>query len=182
METALSIIAIVTGICFAVWIAVLILRFVDRLTVGKPPTQEEHERQRREFEARLARPQWSQLISHFGCDIPPAIERLYADTERLHRDSFYVVPPDAVDESEHHFIARFEPADLATIRQACLPRSRESFPFASDDFGNYYFVDLTVQGLCVHYVDHDGGDVSTVAGQLDTFLNWQTYSDARRPT
>ena len=78
METALSIIAIVTGICFAVWIAVLILRFVDRLTVGKPPTQEEHERQRREFEARLARPQWNQLISHFGCDIPPAIERLYA--------------------------------------------------------------------------------------------------------
>lgn len=182
METFLSIVAVVTGICFVVWLAVAILRFVDRLTVGEPLTSEERERQHREFEARLTCPQWDQLNSHFGCDIPQSLRKLYADIDCLRRESFYVIPPDADDESDHHFVARFEPADLATVSLACLPSGRTSFPFASDDFDNYYYVDLAEQGLSVNYVDHDGGDVSRVADQLDTFLSWKTYSDARRPT
>ncbi len=182
METVFSIIAAITGICFVVWLAVTILRFVDRLTVGKPLTPEERERQQREFEARLTRPQWNQLTSHFGRDIPQSLRKLYADIDCLRRESFYVIPPDADDESEHRFVARFEPADLTAVSLACLPSGRTRFPFASDDFGNYYFVDLADQGLCVNYIDHDGGDVSRVADQLDTFLNWKTYSNAGRLT
>ena len=179
METAISIVVIVVGICFIVWLAVVILRFVDRLTSGKPLTPEECERQHRIFEARLTCPQWDQLSNHFDCEIPPALRRLYADINGLRRESFYVVPPDAIDDSEHHFVARFEPADLITISQAFLPSGNKSFPFASDDFGNYYFVDLTTQGFCVNYLDHDGGNVSHVADDLETFLSWKTYSDAR---
>ena len=107
------------------------------------------------------------------------LRQLYADTEGLRHDSFYVIPPDADDESSHHFVARFEPADLVTIRQACLPNARKSFPFASDDFGNDYCFDLSAQSFCVHSVDHDGGEISPVADQLEAFLGWKKRSDTR---
>ncbi|APZ92696.1 SMI1/KNR4 family protein [Fuerstiella marisgermanici] len=181
MDNVLTILGIVTGICFAIVVAVGVLRLVDRFSVGRPITADERERRQRDFETRLACPQWDQLISHFGCNIPTTLRELYADVDSLRRESFYIVPPDAADESEHYFVAQFQPADLTTIEQACLPGDKTQFPFAIDDFGNYYFVDLTSHDLCVNYLDHDGGDLSRVADRLETFLKWPTYSESHTP-
>ena len=66
--------------------------------------------------------------------------------------------------------------------EICLPSDIKVFPFASDDFGNCYLVDLTSPCLPVSYYDHDGGDVLQVADKLETFLNWERYEDSRRLT
>lgn len=174
METAVFIVAVVFFFCLPIGFAVVILRFVDRLTLGKTATLNEQNVKQEEFETRLLNPQWDQLSQHFGGDIPFVLKQLYADAERLHQTSFYVSPEEDPEETEHHFVARFEPADLVFTKQICLPPGSPHFPFASDDFGNYYVVDFSTKDLFVSFYEIENGEISPVADTLEEFLNRDT--------
>ncbi|MDB4650252.1 SMI1/KNR4 family protein [Pirellulaceae bacterium] len=174
METAVFIVAVVFFFILPIGFAVVILRVVDRLTLGKTPTLNEQNEQQEEFETRLLNPQWDQLSQHFGGEIPSVLKQLYADAERLHQTSFYVTPQEDPEETEHHFIGQFEPADLVFTKQTGLPLGSPYFPFASDDFGNYYVVDFSTEDLCVGFYEIENGEISPVADTLEEFLNRDT--------
>ncbi len=183
METALSVLAIGVGIVVVVGLAILILRLVDRFTLGPSMTPEAHAEYERQFLERLLHPRWTELEDHFGFAMPHSLHELYSDANQVGRNSFYVVPPDSTNEDDHHFIARFEPADMRTLKDLWFPIGDSRFPFASDSLGNYFYVELAPdsQDVPVFFIDHDGSNVSKVADSLSAFLKWKTYVEAEHP-
>jgi hypothetical protein len=173
--TAFSVLLVGVGIVAVIGLAVLVLRLVDRFTLGPSMTPEERADNERLFQERLHRPKWGELEDHFGFAMPEALRELYTDLSRLNRNSFYVVPPHSTDKEDQHFIARFEPADMQTLADVWFLIGDNRFPLASDDFGNYFYVELAPEShdAPVFFVDHDGGDVSLVADSVKELLNWE---------
>lgn len=179
MEATVSVVAIAAGMVMVVGLAVLILRFVDRFTLGPPMTPEQQAEHERQLMQRLHRPRWDELEDHFGFAMPRSLRALYSNPDRLEHVPCYVVPPESTDPDEQHFIAQFEPADVQTVREVWFPIGENRFPFASDDFGNYFYVELVpdAEDAPVFFVDHDGGDVSLVAKSLTEFLKWESHTE-----
>ncbi|HUS39387.1 MAG TPA: SMI1/KNR4 family protein, partial [Pirellulales bacterium] len=159
------------------------LRLVDRFTLGPSLTPEQHAENDRRFQQRLFQPQWPELERHFGSPMPASLRDLYSNRDLLARSSFYVVPPGSTSEDKHHFIARFEPADMQALNDVWFPIGDNRFPFASDDCGNYFYVELNPgsKDMPVFFVDHDGGDVSRVAESFADFLKWKSYPQEGHP-
>lgn len=185
MENTFVIVGVVIGCAICVGLAILSLRVLDWVLSPPKLTPEQREELERRYQQRLLQPQWSELYEHFGFDVRPVLEALYADHELLHRTSFYFVPREPEYPEEDHFIARFEPADAQTMKDTWFPIGENRFPFASDDFGNYLCVELAPDARDgpVLYADHDGcdgangSDVSRVAASFTEFLSWETRTD-----
>jgi hypothetical protein len=182
MENAIVIISVIVGSAICVGLAILSLRVLEWALSQPELTPEQREELERRYQQRLLQPQWSELQAYFGFDVRPAIEPLYADHELLHRTLFYFVPSEPEYPDEDHFIARFEPADAQTMKDVWFTIGANRFPFASDDFGNYYCVEVSPDGRDwpVFYADHDGqdgGDVSSVTASFAEFLRWETRTD-----
>ena len=105
--------------------------------------------------------------------IPKPIKELYGRTELLIKQD--VVFCDQNDREWH--VAEFSPADLKTLDDAWSDlKEGNNFPFASDSFGDRYYIDLTnneePHRCPVMLYHHDGGDVEVVAASLGEFLGW----------
>jgi len=180
-DAFLLLVTLFGGVAVIVAIAVAILRLVDRITIGRPKTPEERAAEERQFRKRLLDPQWQELEKRFASPIPLVLRDFYANHSRLLQTAFYVVPPNGLKESEDHFIQRFEPADLQTVTEVWFPIGNNRFPFASDDFGNYYFaegVNDRTSSLPVFFIDHDGGDISRIANSFEEFVSWPTRKES----
>ena len=180
METFLTILAVFLAFALSTAIAIGVVRLLG----GPLPSREQAAEHAREFSKRLLSPQIAELERHYGHKLPVALCALYENTALLQRTDFYVVPPDSHDETDHHYIQRFEPADLQTLNESWFPAVSKRFPFAIDDFGNSYFV---VPGdrptdCPVYYWNHDGGDEYQIADSLATFLSWNTCTESERRT
>jgi hypothetical protein len=176
MEVAFPALAILCGIVFIIAIAVVILRLIDRFTIGRPATPAERAAAEKHFCERLLAPRWHEVQQRFRIPIPTVLREFYADHDRLLQTRFYVIPPQDKDNRDF-FVQRFEPADLQMLNEVWLPMEGRRFPFASDDFGNYFFVELADDAsgqLPVFFIDHDGGDVSKVADSFAEFTRWKT--------
>ena len=180
MNLGLAILWIGAAFLFVMGLAVLVLRVFDQLTNRGPKAAGQHDWRDREFQLRLLNPKWRELESHFGYALPNSFRELYSNSDRVLQSCFYVVPPNAVSEDEHYFIARFQPADMQTLKDVWFPVGDSRFPFATDDFGNYFCIELSpeMHDAPVVFMDHDSGDISLVATSLEDFRTWQTYSDA----
>jgi hypothetical protein len=188
MENAIVILSVIVGSAICIGLAILVLRAVYWILgrrLGPKLTPEQRREQERRYQQRLLEPQWDELEAHFGFDVRPALESLYTDHELLHRERFYFVPSEPAYPDEDHFIARFEPADAQTMKDVWFEIGENRFPFASDDFGNYFCVEISpgAQDFPVLYADHDdveGSDASTVASSLVEFLQWETREEGTR--
>ncbi len=180
MENIFAFISVVVGVAVIIGFAVLFLRLVDRLTLGPEPTPEQREEAMRRYEERLSNPQWDKLEQHYGFPMPIALRELYEDPKLVTRSSYYVVPRDAFEEGDEHFVSSFHPADVETINSIWFECGTRRFPFACDGFDNHYYVRFRTH--ChdppVYFIDHDGGDCIRIADSLNTFLSWKTYVDS----
>ena len=153
--------------------AALILMAVDRVRAGRRrESPEELQRRLKEFDARLASPQWAELERHFGAPAPRDLQLLY--TQRLVRmQNLETRTARLAGHDREDFIAWFCPADLRTVEEASWVVKSNEFAFADDGFGNYYTVAFNHdpdQPSRVRFHSHEGGEVEDVAESLDEFL------------
>jgi hypothetical protein len=184
METVLTIVAIMVGIVGTILTAALICWIIDRVTLGRPPTKEEIDLALRQHRERLLAPRWAELEGHFHTIIPQAVRDFYKDHDRLLDTDFYAVPPDKTEEADFWYIDRFEPADLESLENA-FPligqdedpnADQKRFAFASDGFGNSYFIELAPTSSAnfpVFFFEHDGGYLDRVADSLAEYVSWE---------
>lgn len=176
MEAAHPVVIVAVGTFVVITFSAVILWLIGRFTSGQPVAPQRDAALESKFRERLLQPQWNELERRFGFAMPQSLHALYSDHSTLLRRSFYIVPPESTTESDHHFVERFEPADVQTL-ETWFPVGENRFPFASDDFGNYYYVQLdpASEDTPIFFVDHDSGDILPVADSLDELLRWRTY-------
>ena len=170
MDTFLSVLAIVIGMCAVVGLAILILRIVDRIQFP-PESKEEAERRIQRTRHRLHHPDFSALEHHFGHAFPASIKALYANKDELDRTEFEIAPRTDSDEDERKYVAEYEPADMETYNGQ-WPGNEQYFRFADDGCGNMYMVDPRLDDPPVLFFDHETGDTSQVCASFTEFMKW----------
>lgn len=147
-------------------LAALVLWLADRIRF-RAPSREEIQERSRDFERRLANPDWAFVASEFGGNVPGAVETLYRDQTLLGaRD---------VRLSDHLGVAFFVPADdNAFDPEQWFNPASDAFVFAVTAFGDPFFVRTgqVTEGLPVYVYFHDGGDTETVAVSLQQFVEY----------
>jgi hypothetical protein len=152
--------------------------------LGRRPSPESYQA---EYAARLRNPQFALLETRFGAPVPASLKRLYANTDLLQQEHFYIADPDIADPNDPddeggHFISEFLPADKTALDNMPWVFEEPLFPFAGDMFGNYYCVLLrhdTPDPCPVYFWDHECGgtlEEMKIADSLDEF-----FSRSRRP-
>ena len=125
----------------------------------------------RRYRERLLNPRWEELEEYLGQSIPERIKQFYTNTEIISRRD--ISASNAKGTTYH--IAQFLPADIETL-DGIWPDVKEStnFPFATDAFGDCYYIPLNGEKsaqcpvMCYH---HDGSDVESVSASLDEFVH-----------
>jgi hypothetical protein len=109
---------------------------------------------------------------HFKAPVPEELRWLYEKSGYVLRRDLCLKEPKK--EEPELFIQHFQPADKRTLEEAWFGLWETNFPFASDDFGNYYFVSVNADNAakCLLFIDHDGGDTWKVADSTREFLSW----------
>jgi hypothetical protein len=126
--------------------------------------------------ARLSNPQFGVLEAHFGAPVPESLKRLYLGSDLLEQQDFRLTDPDDTDPEGGEYIAEFLPADKQALDDIVWDLGAPLFPFASDDFGNYYCV--LIQGeppdpCPVYFWNHEIPatlDGMKIADSLDEFI------------
>jgi len=134
------------------------------------PRSEDYVRETRE---RLLNPRWGELENHYGQPLPMPVKNLYKQTALLTQQD--IVFRDGNGKEWH--VAEFLPADVEALKGTWpdLQKSKH-FPFASDAFGDCFYVLLegADSDKCpVMYYHHDGSDVELVSTSLNEFLSWR---------
>ena len=141
---------------------------IDRITCPKSLQQGQID-ERRDLIRRLENPKFHELEHQLG-EFPDQLKQLYTQTDLLVQENFVFVGPDNSD----RYIMTFLPADLKTVNDCWFQIGDKHFPFAEDDFGNYYFVEIKQEksSLCpVYFISHDGdGRSVNIAESLREFI------------
>lgn len=160
-------ISIMLGLGLILGVAICVLKCVDRLT-GRRRKGEGG----RSFDERLHDPDFEGLEHHYGCQLPDALKRLYADRNELERGNFTVVAPESdPDDEQAPFIAFYVPADSEAARSG-FPGTEPYFRFADDGCGNAYMTDPRLDDGPVLFHDHETGEISEVCDSFSRFMSW----------
>ena len=150
--------------------------FFRRLFGHGGPTAAENATERAAYRARLESPRWEEVESGLGRPVPAVLRELYARRELILDGDLYVFPPDKPRNRDHAwYINQFVPVDGNALQPELESIPPGSFNFATNEFGDPYYVELSADldgdgPVSVHY--HDGGDVERVAASLRAFLSW----------
>lgn len=146
----------------------------------RKPTPEEVAESWRRHRERVIRPRWDELETRLGRPLSATLRALYADHELVQRRRFYLRPTGAEEDSDDQFVFKFLPADVETLDELdyWLGALRGDWlPFAQDDFGNLYLLNLSNDFLvrdAVYFLDHeDDGPLLLIADSLEQFLRWR---------
>jgi hypothetical protein len=123
------------------------------------------------LDRRLTHPQIAEVEEYYGRPFPAALRSLYENTELLLKKALEFRPP-ALHDADEWIVSRFLPADLASLQEIWFQIGSDHFPFAEDDFGNYFCVRMTTDAdpRAVFYVDHHGTEVQEVAPTVEAFI------------
>ena len=122
-------------------------------------------------------PQWDVVEAALGHPVPSVLRDLYADQELVMSDDLLIFDPSRGDDRNTAWnVNQFNPPDAAALTPQLESIPRGSFSFATNEFGDPFYVQLgeLPDGdgrVFVHY--HDGGDVELVAPSLRSFLSWR---------
>jgi hypothetical protein len=149
-QTLLAIVVVMVGV------PVVLLKVVDRLTLGAPTSKSSEESERE-----LLEPDWDSVAKSFSAPAITSLRALYENEDLILKQEFEIGSPE-----ESQFVATFLPVRIATIESYELPA--QYFPFASDGTGNCYAFHWS-KGE-VWFWDHEGPEMHQVAGSLEEFL------------
>ena len=127
--------------------------------------------------ARMRNPQWDVVEAALGHPVPSVLRELYSDQELVMSDDLLIFDPSRGDDPDSAWnLNQFNPAGAEALTPQLESIPRGSFSFATNQFGDPFYVQLgeLPDGdgqVFVHY--HDGGDVELVAPSLRSFLSWQ---------
>jgi len=143
-----------------------------RLKKPKPPSEESIRR----YRERLLNPRWAEIEELTGATVPECIKQLYMQTELICQREICF----SQKEGKTYDVAEFLPADTQSLNERWdAVKQSEGFPFATDYFGDTYYVSLgraESEACPVMYYHHDGNDFEFVSGSLDEFLGWYQKS------
>ena len=117
--------------------------------------------QRTKFEHRQLNPDYAAFASHYGCEPPPPLRRLYEDRQNVLDENFDVV----LSPRDIHFIAWFEPMDGQE-----WPDVEGFYSFANDGCGNPFLIDPRDSDPEVFFRDHEIGERESLGVRLSEFL------------
>jgi hypothetical protein len=121
---------------------------------------------RRDFEARLSKPDWTFYEGHLERKIPDALRTAYSDLALLRMQGL---------KHGDLYIGGFEPLDRQGLADARAWLPFDAVPFASSDGNLIYLRAGPQESNAVYITYHDGGDTELIAPDIATFL-----SDVRR--
>lgn len=167
-------------------LAELVLKILDRITLGKRPTPDQLKALEVENARRLLNPKYEELERRLGT-IPIALRELYENTKLIQQSDFSLED----DNGEDSNIVSFEPADAKTLddweRMGVQFIGKKVFPFAHDGCGDCYaavFTPNDADDCAVYFWDHEGGGFEAgepfhkVADSLREFLRREIKRDA----
>jgi hypothetical protein len=117
----------------------------------------------------LLQPDLTAFHSYYGFPAPDQLRALYSDADFVTRTNFCIA---SEPDSAGYYIKRFLPMSVSTMEVSSMSLGLGRFAFAEDDFGNFFYLDLSeaVTGIQqVLFMDHDGGEVQIVADSLEAF-------------
>ena len=161
----------VLTVMLLVGLAVLILKIVERLALGRKQSPEEQAESIRIFNERLLNPDFESLRQHFDHQLPQSLISLYENHDLIVQGEFCFAQISDVDEDEMWYVASFEPMDAKSLEHTFFD-SRKYLAFAGDGCGNAYVVDPRDDDPAVLFHDHEDGDFSEVCNRLSLFLTW----------
>lgn len=123
----------------------------------------------REFVRQLENPDFAALEVLLGCQLPRAVLSLYADRNLILGQNWYVDLPNPGQGSSESYVAYFQPAVPASLRDLGDGRAG-SLAFGNDGAGDEYLVDLRKANPPVVYLQHDSGRQYELAANLAEFL------------
>ena len=147
---------------------------------GSAREAEERKGERTAYEARLLAPQWELIEVRLGRAVPAVLRTLYADRALITSGDLLIFDPArGLDPNLAWNVNEFIPADEDAISAEFVSVPTGAFAFASNEFGDPFYVQLGERPdgdgrVYVHY--HDGDDTELVAPTLRDFLSWD-----RRP-
>ena len=153
IESALFILAVV------VFVIVLPLLWLTRLRRARKTREVE---QQARFEHRQLHPDYAAFTSHYGCEPPPPLRRLYEDRENVLDAGFKVHLPLSRDTWS---VAWFEP-----MEDGEWPDIEGFYSFANDGCGNLYLVSPRDADPEVFFLDHETGKREALGVRLSQFF------------
>jgi len=147
------------GVFFGVAIAILLLKDLASRAIRRirnPPAK--LEAARRQYEARLLKPDWAFYEEHLGRPVPQVVVKLFADAERLFHTYRF----------GDNFV-QFAPLDAEGMAEAewILPGI---VPFANSNGDPIYLRPGASEENIVHITYHDGGDTYELAPSIEQFM------------
>jgi hypothetical protein len=106
-----------------------------------------------------------ELERSMGGSLPAVLRAAYLDGSIEHIHSPMTVQCRGMECAITGFIAAGAESNERLVESCGI--SKAAFIFATDHFGNYYFVKPT--NNAIYYWDHDGGDISQVVESADEF-------------
>ena len=153
IESILFILAVV------IFVILLPLMWLARLRRVRRLKEQE---QKARFEHRQLRPDFAAFASHYGCQPPQALRRLYEDRQNVLDANFEVHLPSS---REAWPVAWFEPMEEGEWIDMA-----GSYSFANDGCGNLYLVSVRDDDPEVAFLDHETGKREALGVRLSQFL------------
>ena len=156
----------------------------ERLFGRESRRAEQQRAEREDYDARLRAPRSEVVETALGRSVPAVLRELYADEALVTSGDLLVFDPGRTGDGEAAWnINQFTPADEEAIHPELESIPDGAFSFASNEFGDPFYVRLgeLPDGdgrVFVHY--HDGGDTEEVAPSLRVFLSWPRESRPHR--
>jgi hypothetical protein len=124
--------------------------------------------------AELRNPRWDEVEQALGRPVPAVLRELYADAQLMEQFDFTFRAPDWPEE-EVMLLNAWEPASKASCHPELATIPPGAFSFASNDFGDPFYVtpgSLPDGDGPVFIRQHDGNETEQVAPSLREFISW----------
>ena len=142
-----------------IFVVLLPLMWLARLRRARRLKEQE---QRARFEQRQLQPDYSAFTSHYGCEPPAPLRRLYEERDNVLDADFEVHLPSS---RRPWSVAWFEPMEDGT-----WPDIEGCYSFANDGCGNLYIVSVRGDDPEVFFLDHETGKREALGVSLSQFL------------
>lgn len=131
-----------------------------------------------EYIQRFDHPDFAVLETHLGRSLPAIMKTFYADDPAVRKETEIVVPAALEGLAESRLTLNFFPADQLAIDDLWPidDLDRNQIPFAADNSGGMYFLELQAedeQNPPVYVVNFDDGLCRRISDSLTQFLSWR---------